>query len=168
MTKLKYDVSDIEEGEDRGFTPYDGPIPKPGVYNAHISKAEVGTSSSSGNQMVTWIIVIDDEPYEGCPLWLYTVVVGDEEKDWKFAETIRALGYKDSGTFDDEKITEKQPKCRVRTKVETYTPEGGDPERRAKPVRVLPADADAKPSGGGKAKGKAKDKDEDDDDSAPF
>jgi hypothetical protein len=162
VTKLKYDVSGIEESEDRGFTPYDGPVPKPGIYNAHVSKAEIG-ESGNGNQQVVWILVIDDEPYEGCPLWLYTVVTGDEEKDWKFAETIRALGMKDKATFDDEKVTEAQPKCRVRTIVETYTPEGGEPERRAKPRRVLPADPEAKAKGG-----KAKDEDDNDDDSSPF
>lgn len=160
ITKLKYDVSGIEESEDRGYAPYDGEVPKPGIYNAKVSRATV-TTSSNDNQMVEWIFEITDEPYEGCPLWVYTVVTGDEEKDWKFAETIRALGFKDKATFDDEAVTEKQPVCRVRTGTETY--EG---EKRAKCKRVLPAEGKAAKKTASSSK--AKDDDDSGDDDTPF
>lgn len=143
MTKLKYDVSDIEAGEDREYSVYDGPVPKNGIYAAIIKKAEVkDRPNDQPGKMVEWILEIQDEPYEGCPLWLYTVVTGDEEKDWKFAEVVRALGMKDKGSFDDEAVTEKQPKVRVQTKKEKYG-EGEEAEWRAKPRRIFPAKAKA-------------------------
>lgn len=155
MAKLKYDVSGIEEQEDKGFDEYDGEPAKPGTYNGRVDKATV-TKSSNDNPMVEWIVVIEDDPYDGHPLWFYTTYTGDEEKDWKFANTIRAIGMKDKGAFDDEKVTEAKPKIRIRVKNETY--EG---EKRPKCAKILPAKA------GSSSKAK-KDDDDGDGDDPPF
>lgn len=129
-TVKSYDLTDAEVREST-FTPYDGPVPKRGLYPAKIVSSEVG-QSSAGNDMITVILEITEAPYKGAPLWLY--VVFSDAALWKARETVEALGLPLKGT-SLEKLAKLMSgkKCRVRVQNEMY-----NNEMTAKPRNILP------------------------------
>lgn len=67
-------ADDIDSAEDRGFTPYDGEIPRGGVYRFRLKRTKV-VEFSTGNQGFNSILELDGSwkpehaQYDGCPLW---------------------------------------------------------------------------------------------------
>lgn len=130
MAKLaNYDLSDVETRE-RTFTPYDGPVPKRGLYNARVTSATVA-QSSAGNDMITVIVELTDKPYVGAPLWQY--IVFSESALWRARQVLEAFGLPIKGNLEKWAKLLQGKKCQVRVKNETY--EG---ELQAKIADVLP------------------------------
>lgn len=167
MARVKtYDLDEIDDIE-RDFTPYDGPLPKPGVYNATVRKAEA-KESSNGNDMIEAIAEITEKPYTGCPLWVY-VVFAEGFAMQRAKETLLAFGMPRKGSPEKWAKLLVGKSARLRVKLDTY--EG---EKKAKVTDVLPAkkarDADPEDDAADDVTDAADDADDadDGDDDSPF
>jgi hypothetical protein len=112
---LKYDIRGVESGQD-----FDEPIPK-GVYRMSILSC-IQTKSSKGNDMLELELEIIKGKFKGRRVWDYVVLT--KKSEWKLASLVRALGLKEKGGLNPEKLTGKTLTAKV--KLETYTTEDDD------------------------------------------
>jgi len=112
---LKYDVRGVESGQD-----FDEPIPK-GVYRMTVLSC-IQTKSSKGNDMLELELEIIKGKYKGRRVWDYVVLT--KKSEWKLASLVRALGMKEKGSINPEKLQGKTLTAKV--KLETYTTEDDD------------------------------------------
>lgn len=75
--KIKWSVTatDVDQAADNEFVPYDGPLPRKGVYVGTVRICRVA-ESSAGNSMIKIMAVVDGKAsgpdkrqYDGAPLW---------------------------------------------------------------------------------------------------
>lgn len=97
MAKLiPYDVTGVEESG--GGT---GVKVKPGVRPARIVRCAQRTQKRNGDPVNDLEIALDvGSEFD----WVFTYVGLDEASDWKLAEFVRALGLKDKGKIDPDKL----------------------------------------------------------------
>lgn len=145
MAKLTYDVSDVEESGG-------GEIPKPGTYTAKIIEAEHRTEKADGSPANDIKLTLSvGEEYR----FLYTYIGLSKSSAWKLKELTTALGLKDKGQIDTDKLKGKV--ISIQVKADTYD---GDPT--AKVGKLFKAKDGAK-VGGGSSKPAAADDDGPDD-----
>lgn len=126
MAKIKYDVSDVEVREANYAQP------KPGIYNVKIVEANPRLTDGK-NDIEVIAEVTDKGEFQGARLWSY--VNFGEASAWKLAEFTMALGLKQKGEIDTDKLVGK--KCQVKVNASTY--EG---EYRARLQRwLVPSDS---------------------------
>lgn len=133
MTKLKYDVTDVEAGQD-----YETPVPI-GLYVARITDIEQ-RESAAGNDMIAVIYEIASGEWKGRNLWDYVVLT--DNAAWKLRQFLEAIGAvadgkKQKGTLELESLIGTL--VQVRTKHQTDSEFG----TRAKVGSVLPMPEDA-------------------------
>lgn len=82
--KMSFDLTGVDTTPREGFEPYEGDVPKPGIYNAEIRSVRMRTSAA-GNTYFNVLLVLGpdgDKPeknkYIGCPVW-ERVVPGDSD-----------------------------------------------------------------------------------------
>ena len=147
MAKLiEYDVSGVEAGG--GGT---GVKVKPGVYPAEIVRCEKRDSKKDGSPANDISLVLNvGEEYD----WLFTYIGLSEAADWKLAEFTRAVGLKDKGKFDPDKMVGKIIRVKVNpgTYDGEYSPDVGrlmkaQPEDEVGGTAV-PAEDDVSPDDG--------------------
>lgn len=109
---LKYDVRGVESGQD-----FDEPIPK-GVYRMTVLSC-IQTKSSKGNDMLELELEIIKGKFKGRRVWDYVVLT--KKSEWKLASLVRALGMKEKGSINPEKLQGKTLTAKV--KLETYSTE---------------------------------------------
>lgn len=120
MAKLiEYDVTDVEESS--GGT---GVKARPAVYVAKIMKCKHRTEKRDGtpaNDLEVALNVGDE--YD----WVFTYIGLDKASDWKMKEFVKAVGLKDKGKLDPDKMVDKI----IRVKLNSgeyngeYRPEAG-------------------------------------------
>lgn len=131
MAKLTYDVSDVEESGG-------GEVPKPGTYTAKIVEAEHRTEKADGspaNDIKLTLSLGDEYRY------LYTYIGLSKSSAWKLKELTTALGLKDKGQIDTDKLKGKV--LSIQVKADTY-----DGEPTAKVGKLFKAKDGAKVGGG--------------------
>lgn len=138
MAKQVFDLDTIEDATS-DFEPYDGPVPRAGLYTAVLSKAEAKKSKADSEMIEIIVHLTGDENKElkDCPLWVYAVFPDPPNfASAKAKETLNALGITGKGDLETwaKKLNAKKPKCRVRVKNEQY--QGND---KASVTQVLPA-----------------------------
>jgi hypothetical protein len=103
MAKLKFDLSDVEPGQD-----FDTPIPK-GVYKMKINEIVDAPSKSDGGDMYTVELEVINGDWKGRRVWDY-IKYKDDTSQWKLGQLLEALQVvsadgKRKGVFDpDEHI----------------------------------------------------------------
>src|ERR1044072_129212 len=120
MAKIKYDVRGVERSRE-----FDTPIPV-GVYKMVVSNAVKKKSKSSGNDMLELELEVPKGEHKGRKVWEYIVL--DENSDWKVAQLIDALGMKEKGTLDTDKLIGKSVKVRVKHETWETTNDEGEEE----------------------------------------
>lgn len=126
MAKVTYDNTGVESGGGGGDEQ-----PKPGVYVAEIVKAEVRETKSDGSPANDVHVTLN---LGANYAWVHSYIGLDEASDWKLAEFTRALGLKEKGAFDTDKLKGKV----VRTKINADSYEN---EYRGKPGRFMKAES---------------------------
>lgn len=106
MTKLKYDVSNVEPGQD-----FDTPIPE-GLYRVKIEEIVEGVSKRTGDPMLTITYAVAKGDHKGRKVWDYIVL--KETQEWKMRQFIDAIGLKAKGTLDTNKIEGEYVNIRVK------------------------------------------------------
>jgi hypothetical protein len=120
---IKYDVSGVEESGGGGVQP------RAGVYPAKIvicRQREEKTDGSPANDIEVALNLGGDYA------WVYTYIGLSEAADWKLAEFTRALGLKEKGQFDPDKIVGKMIKVKI-------NPDSYDGEYRGRAARLMKA-----------------------------
>lgn len=131
MAKLiEYDVTGVEESG--GGT---GIKVKPGVRVAKIVRAVQRTENRKGQPANDIEIALDFGPEFD---WGFTYVGLGEASDWKLAELIRAVGLKDKGKMDPDKLVGKI----IRVKVNHGTYDGQYSPDIGKLFKAQPGDED--------------------------
>lgn len=100
MAKLKFDLTDVEPGQD-----FDTPIPK-GVYKMKINEIVDAPSKSDGGAMYTVELEVISGDFKGRRVWDY-IKYEDESSAWKLAQLLEALEVigpkgKRKGSFDPD------------------------------------------------------------------
>lgn len=100
MAKLKFDLSDVEPGQD-----FDTPIPK-GVYKMKINEIVDAPSKSDGGAMYTVELEVISGDWKGRRVWDY-IKYEDESSAWKLGQLLEALEVigkegKRKGSFDPD------------------------------------------------------------------
>jgi hypothetical protein len=112
MTVLKFDLSDVEPGQD-----FDTPIPK-GVYKMKILDIKDAPSKSDGGAMYTVELEVLKGDFKGRRLWDY-IKYEDDTSQWKLGQLLEALGVigkegKRKGSFNPEKYIDSVVVVRVK------------------------------------------------------
>jgi hypothetical protein len=111
MGVLKFDLSDVEPGQD-----FDTPIPK-GVYKMKILEIEDGTSKKDDRPMYTVELEVISGEFKGRRLWDY-IKYEDDTSQWKLGQLLEALQVasekKRTGSFNPEKYVGKVVVVRVK------------------------------------------------------
>ena len=102
---IDYDVSGVEEGGGGGSEE-----PKPGVYPARIVSVTQRDQKADGSPANDLQVILD---LGGDYRWLYTYVGLGEASDWKLAEFVRAVGLKDKGKINPEKLANTMVRLKV-------------------------------------------------------
>jgi len=102
MGVLKFDLSDVEPGQD-----FDTPIPK-GTYKMRILEIKDEPSKSDGRPMYTVELEVTKGDWKGRRLWDY-IKYADDTSQWKLSQLLEALGVigkdgKRKGSFNPEKF----------------------------------------------------------------
>lgn len=126
MSKIKYDVSDVEDND------FDTIIP-PDVYKARIDSVTEKVSKS-GNDMLEIVYKITHGDFKGRQIWDYVVLAASS--GWKMKQLVKALGLKDAGTLDTKRDLEGKA-IQIRTKTEGS--EDSEYGIQARIQRVIPA-----------------------------
>lgn len=130
MAKVKYDVSDVEPGQQIDF---DIPIPK-GAYRMMIADVTEGESQSSGNPMLTVEYEVSTGEHKGRKVWDYIVLT--DSQAWKMEQFISALGKRRKGTLDTEAIIGERVIAKIKHEAddrpETLEANEGKPLMRAR------------------------------------
>lgn len=126
MAKLiEYDVTGVEESSGGGT----GVKAKPGVHVAKIAKCVQREEKRDGTPANDIEVALNvGEEYD----WVFTYIGLSESADWKLAEFIRAVGLKDKGKLDPDKIVGKL----IRVKLNSGSYDG---EYRPEAGRLMPA-----------------------------
>lgn len=100
MAKLKFDLTDVEPGQD-----FDTPIPK-GVYKMKINEIVDAPSKSDGGDMYTVELEVIGGDWKGRRVWDY-IKYNDDTSQWKLGQLLEALGVvtadgKRKGSFDPD------------------------------------------------------------------
>ncbi len=135
MAKLKYNVSDVEEGVD-----FDQPLPR-GVYRCKVSDIEVGESKSSGKPMMTVEYEVTQKEGKGRKLWDYIVL--DDSSAWKLKQFTDALGLKAKGTLDTDKAVGERVLVRVKHETDNRDPDNPVVRGRVGNVSAVPSESEA-------------------------
>ena len=156
MAKLiKYDVSGVEESG--GGT---GVKVKPGLRIAKIVRCQQREAKRDGSPANDIEVALDfGSEYD----WGFTYIGLSEAADWKLAEFVRAVGLKDRGQFDPDKMLDKF----VRVKVNSGQYEGEYSPQMGKLMKAVSGDDETWAEGNGSVSelsGSSKSGPEDDDD----
>lgn len=130
MAKLiEYDVTGVEESSGGGT----GVKAKPGVYVAKIAKCSFRAEKRDGTPAndIEVALNVGDE-YD----WVFTYIGLSEAADWKLAEFIRALGLKEKGKLDPDKIVGKL----IRVKLNSGSYEGDYRPDAGRLMKAQPGD----------------------------
>lgn len=104
LTKIKYDVSDVEVSD----VNYNQP--KPGVYGAKIFDA-TPRNTDGKNDIEVIVEVTDKGEFQAARLWTY-VHLGEASR-WKMRELTDAVGLPPKGVLDTDKLVGKKLKIKV-------------------------------------------------------
>ena len=147
MTKIKYDVSDVDSGQD-----FDTPIPI-GLYLCRIEEIGDTPSQNTGEPMLTVVLTVAKGDWKGRKLWDY-IVLNDNSK-WKLRQFLEAVGHINkngkgtAGELDPQDYVGDLVQVKVRhepdDRPETKDANGGKPVMRARPQNLLPVAEDADP-----------------------
>lgn len=132
MSKITYDVSDVDSGSD-----FDTPIAK-GLYTCVVEEIEETVAKSSGDPMLKVTYKILNGEFKNRQLWDYIVLTDAQE--WKLSQFVAALGLKAKGTLDTNKA--EGTKVQVRTKLEGTEDSEYGIQARVKVVLAMPEEAD--------------------------
>ena len=129
MAKLiEYDVTGVEESQ--GGT---GEKAKPGVYVAKIVKCVQRTQSKGGSAANDLEVALNvGDEYD----WVFTYIGLEQKSDWKLAEFVRALNFKDKGRLDPDKAVGQL----IRVKLNHDTYEGEYRPRAGRLMKAQPGD----------------------------
>lgn len=106
MSKIKYDVSDVED------TDFDTVVP-PDLYKARIDSVTEKVAKSSGNDMLEIVYLITHGKFKGRKIWDYVVL--SDATAWKLKQLVKALGKNAKGELDTKKITGSTVQIRTKT-----------------------------------------------------
>lgn len=151
MAKITHDTTGIDPNKPTGFEPYEGPVPKPGVYWAEIQVCKTAVGKDSGNTYfkVLYRLGPNADPAKneckGAPIW-DNVVPGEHElSQARLAQLINSICGKPKAVFDvDDDTNEvktvggKKPvgtKVRLVVAREMYQ---GEPQARVSDVFPVP------------------------------
>lgn len=129
---IEYNVEGVEEGG--GGTGVKAP---PGVYVARIALCEDrrGSAKADGEPANDIRVGLDLGPeYD----WGFTYIGLGPESDWKLAEFVRALGLKDKGKINPDKIVADKVLIRVKMNPDSY--EGGVSSKPGRLMKKQPED----------------------------
>jgi len=118
---IKYDNSGVEESGGGGVQP------RAGIYPAKVAICRQRTEKNDGSPANDIEVALN---LGGDFAWVYTYIGLSEAADWKLAEFTRALGLKEKGQFDPDKIVGKM----IRVKVNPDSYEG---EYRARAGKLM-------------------------------
>lgn len=98
MAKVKWgsvNAQEIDEFEDEGFSAYDGPDPKRGVYGFKIKFMKTGTSSGGHDQMIVGLELdsrgrADHKKYAG--FFMQDFIIVKDDTVFRYAPLLKALG----------------------------------------------------------------------------
>lgn len=138
MAKVKYDVSDVEPGQD-----FDTPVPR-GTYKCKIVDVTEGTSSNNNDMLTVEYEIVSGE-HKGRHLWDYIVLT--KEAAWKMRNFVDALGKQAKGTLDTNAVIGEVVLIKVKhepdNREEAKNPDGTAPIRaRVGSVLALPDEED--------------------------
>lgn len=141
MAKLiKYDVSGVEESSGGGT----GVKVRPGVHIAKIERCAQRDEKRDGSPANDIEVALNfGEDFD----WGFTYIGLSDAADWKLAEFIRAMGLKNKGQFDPDKMIGKY----LRVKVNSGTYEGEYSPDMGRLMKIQPGDIEAWESGNGTA-----------------
>lgn len=141
MAKLiEYDVSGVEESSGGGT----GVKVRPGVHVAKIERCTERTEKRDGSPANDIEVALNfGEEFD----WGFTYIGLSQAADWKLAEFIRALGLKDKGKLDPDKMVGKY----LRVKVNSGTYEGEYSPDMGRLMKIQKGDIEAWQSGNGTA-----------------
>src|SRR5215831_7684704 len=141
MAKLiEYDVSGVEESSGGGT----GVKVRPGVHVAKIERCTERTEKRDGSPANDIEVALNfGEEFD----WGFTYIGLSQAADWKLAEFIRALGLKDKGKLDPDKMVGKF----IRVKVNSGTYEGEYSPDMGRLMKIQKGDIEAWESGNGTA-----------------
>jgi hypothetical protein len=145
---IDYDVSDVEEGGGGGSEE-----PKPSVYPARIVSVTQRDTKSNGDPANDLQVILD---LGGDYRWLYSYIGLGEASDWKLAEFVRAVGLKDKGKINPDKLKDVM----VRVKVNPDTYEGNYQAKAGRLMKTVAGDELPEPT---KSEGKPDNGDEPED-----
>lgn len=120
---IKYDVSGVEESGGGVVQP------KAGVYPAKIVICRQRDTRADGSPANDIEVALN---LGGDYAWVYTYIGLSEAADWKLAEFTRAVGLKDKGSFDPDKIIGKMIKVKI-------NPDSYEGDYRARAGRLMKA-----------------------------
>jgi hypothetical protein len=129
VAKIKYDVSNVEGGGDF-------PQPKPGLYTAKIDEVEAGESKAGNKQLRVIIKITKKGEFKGANLFHYVPLDPESPGYFRMKEFTKALGLKEKGTLDTDKMVGKEVLVRVK-------PDSYEGEYRARVGAVLAPKKDA-------------------------
>jgi hypothetical protein len=128
MAKLiEYDVSNVESAGGGSEQP------KPAVYPAVIRICEQRDTKADGTPANDIRVALD---LGGDYAWLFTYIGLGEASDWKMKEFINAVGLKEKGKFDPDKMIGKM----IRVKVNPDTYEGAYTARAGRLMKSIKGD----------------------------
>src|SRR5262252_4062800 len=141
MAKLiKYDVSGVEEASGGGT----GVKVRPGVHVAKVERCLQREEKRDGTPANDIEVALNfGDEYD----WGFTYIGLSDAADWKLAEFIRAMGLKEKGQFDPDKMVGKF----LRVKVNSGTYEGEYSPDMGRLMKIQPGDIEAWQSGNGTA-----------------
>src|SRR5499427_5008169 len=141
MAKLiKYDISGVEEASGGGT----GVKVRPGVHVAKIERCAQRDEKRDGSPANDIEVALNfGEDFD----WGFTYIGLSDAADWKLAEFIRAMGLKNKGQFDPDKMIGKY----LRVKVNSGTYEGEYSPDMGRLMKIQPGDIEAWESGNGTA-----------------
>jgi len=133
---IEYDVSNVEASGGGGTEQ-----PKQGVYTAKIAQCRQRDTKADGTPANDIMVALD---LGANYAWVYTYIGLGEAADWKMAEFIRAVGLKEKGKLDPDKMVGKL--ISVKINPDSYDGEyrgrAGRLMKAAKGAKILDADAD--------------------------
>lgn len=139
MAKVKYNVKGVDTSGD--FTPV-----KPGMYRAKIEEINDWSGQFGAGMEVVLSVTSDSKGKKkdvegiGSKLWTY-IYFDHEPSAFRLAEFIKALGLKETGTLDTDKMVGKE----VQVRVKPDRNEEGDYRPRVGKLLALAEDAGEEP-----------------------
>jgi hypothetical protein len=137
MTVLKFDLTDVEPGQD-----FDTPVPK-GIYKMKILEIKDEPSKSDDRPMYTVELEIIKGEWKGRRLWDY-IKYEDDSSQWKLAQLLEALGViskdgKRKGSFNPAKFEGHVVVVKVKHETDPDYNDG-EPTAKVGSMQPLPED----------------------------